>query len=346
MDPKILVVDDNEDNRYTLVRRLRREGYPNVVVAENGRRALDLIETGRIDLVLLDIMMPEMNGYDVLERIKAHPSWREIPVIMISAIEDIDSVVRCIVLGAEDYLPKPFNPVLLRARVGSSLEKKRLRDSEALYLQRLETEKRRGDELLHAILPPSAVAELREHNEVKPRRHENVTVLFADIVGFTRYCDQTPAEKVVAELRALVDRYEDIVAAQGMEKIKTIGDAFLATASLLQPLEDGVLAAVRCGQAMIAVAQSIEPRWLVRVGIHCGSVVAGIMGRRQYLFDLWGDTVNTAARITAGAEGGTILMSGAAWSQVRGRCTGQSRGLIELKGKGALELFVCSRIEG
>ena len=126
MDPKILVVDDNEDNRYTLVRRLRREGYSNVVVAENGRHALDVIETDSIDLVLLDIMMPEMNGYDVLERIKAHPSWREIPVIMISAIEDIDSVVRCIALGAEDYLPKPFNARELMARIRAVLRRERV----------------------------------------------------------------------------------------------------------------------------------------------------------------------------------------------------------------------------
>jgi CheY-like chemotaxis protein len=131
----LLVVDDNEDNRYTLTRRLAREGYTTVVTATNGREALDLLAAHRFDLVLLDVMMPELNGYEVLERIRADDRLRHVPVIMISAVDQIESVVRCIELGAEDYLPKPFNPVLLRARVGACLEKKRLRDQEIRYLQ-------------------------------------------------------------------------------------------------------------------------------------------------------------------------------------------------------------------
>jgi PleD family two-component response regulator len=131
----LLVVDDNEDNRYTLTRRLAREGYAAVVTATNGREALDLLAARRFDLVLLDVMMPELNGYEVLERLRADDRLRHVPVIMISALDQLDSVVRCIELGAEDYLAKPFNPVLLRARVGACLEKKRLRDQEMRYLQ-------------------------------------------------------------------------------------------------------------------------------------------------------------------------------------------------------------------
>jgi CheY-like chemotaxis protein len=134
-DCTLLVVDDNEDNRYTLTRRLAREGYTTVVTATNGREALDLLSARRFDLVLLDVMMPELNGYEVLERLRADDRLRHVPVIMISAVDQIESVVRCIELGAEDYLPKPFNPVLLRARVGACLEKKRLRDQELRYLQ-------------------------------------------------------------------------------------------------------------------------------------------------------------------------------------------------------------------
>jgi signal transduction histidine kinase len=124
----LLVVDDNEDNRYTLTRRLAREGYTNVTTASDGREALGRLAAARFDLVLLDIMMPHMNGYEVLERMKADDALRDIPVIVISAVDEIDSVVRCIELGAEDYLPKPFNPILLRARVGASLQRKRLLD--------------------------------------------------------------------------------------------------------------------------------------------------------------------------------------------------------------------------
>ncbi len=127
-DAALLVVDDNEDNRYTLTRRLKRLGYTNVATATNGREALEVLQANPIDLVLLDIMMPDMNGYEVLERLKADPQRRHIPVIMISAIEEVESVIRCIELGAEDYLSKPFNPTLLRARVGASLERKKLND--------------------------------------------------------------------------------------------------------------------------------------------------------------------------------------------------------------------------
>ncbi|MFH0341197.1 MAG: response regulator [Chromatiales bacterium] len=130
----LLVVDDNETNRDMLSRRLRHQGY-RVSMAEDGRRALESVRAQSVDLVLLDVLMPEMDGYETLKQIKADPRLRDIPVIMISALNEIQSVVRCIEHGAEDYLPKPFNPVLLRARIGACLEKKRLRDQEVLYLQ-------------------------------------------------------------------------------------------------------------------------------------------------------------------------------------------------------------------
>jgi sigma-B regulation protein RsbU (phosphoserine phosphatase) len=152
-DYTLLVVDDSEDNRYTLTRRLAREGFTSVVTAADGRQALDLLQERRFDLVLLDIMMPELNGYEVLERIKADKRLRHIPVIMISAVDQIESVIRCIELGAEDYLPKPFNPTLLRARVGASLEKKRLRDEIIAHLGRIERELESAREIQLSMVP-------------------------------------------------------------------------------------------------------------------------------------------------------------------------------------------------
>lgn len=149
---RILVVDDNESNRDVLSRRLRRGGYV-VEVAVDGREALEAIAAGEFDLILLDIMMPEMNGYEVLERLKADEALRHIPVLMISAVDDVDSVVRCIELGADDYLPKPFNPTLLRARVQSSLARKRLYDSERRYARSLARELEIGREIQMGFLP-------------------------------------------------------------------------------------------------------------------------------------------------------------------------------------------------
>ncbi len=160
----ILVVDDNEMNRDMLSRRLKRQGH-TVMMAENGRQALDMIKMENFDLILLDIMMPEMNGYEVLEQMKRDESLPYVPVIMISAVDEIDSIVRCIELGAEDYLPKPFNRVLLKARITASLEKKRLRDRQEAYIQQLDIENQRQSQELErarqvqlSMLPDAAPA--------------------------------------------------------------------------------------------------------------------------------------------------------------------------------------------
>src|SRR5262249_46372277 len=133
----ILVVDDDEGNRDVLARRLAREGY-TVSVAADGNAAFAALDSTPVDLVLLDVMMPGMDGYEVLTRLKANPERRRVPVLMISALDEIGSVVRCIELGAEDYLSKPFDPVLLRARIGACLEKKRLYDQERSLRRELE----------------------------------------------------------------------------------------------------------------------------------------------------------------------------------------------------------------
>lgn len=341
--PALLVVDDNENNRYTLSRRLNREGYDKVSFAENGQEALDHLARQPCDLILLDITMPVLNGYETLERVKSDMRLREIPVIMISALDQMDSVVRCIENGAEDYLAKPFNAGLLRARLRACLEKKWLRDREVEYLKQIEVEKKRADDLLHATLPAAAVHELKSTNSVRPRRFEDVAVLFCDVVDFTSYCDQHGPEDVVSHLQGLVTAFEAITAKHGLEKIKTIGDAFMATAGLLQHVEDAAVASVRAGLDMIEAARAHESGWEVRVGVHMGPVVGGVIGRKMYSFDIWGDTVNIASRIVAQAEPGSVLVSASIWRNLREAFDGRSKGLVELKGKGTLELIHCVR---
>jgi class 3 adenylate cyclase len=343
-DAALLVVDDNEDNRYALTQRLAREGYDNIATATNGREALNCLAAHAVDLVLLDIMMPELDGYRVLECMRADPALRHVPVIMISAVSEMESVVRCIELGAEDYLLKPFNRVLLRARIGACLERKRLHDREIAHLEEIERQHRRADRLLHAILPAAAVAELEATDRVQPRRFDDVAVFFADIVGFTAYCEAHPPEEVVSNLQSLVEVFEALSARHGMEKIKTIGDAMLATANLLEPHDDPVLASVRLGFDLADAAQRNPAHWQIRTGIHVGPVVAGVIGRSKFSFDLWGDTVNVAARL-AGIGGPAIHLSGCAWAQVADRCGGACLGPVHLKGKGIIQAYRCEGIE-
>jgi phosphoserine phosphatase RsbU/P len=151
--PRLLVVDDNEDNRYTLTMMLNIEGYDDVVVAEDGVKALDLLKSEAFDLVLLDVMMPHVNGYEVLAELKNVGRLRDLPVLMISAVTELDSVVRCIELGAVDYLPKPFNPVLLKARIAACLEKKRLRDALLAHAARMESELAVARDLQMSMVP-------------------------------------------------------------------------------------------------------------------------------------------------------------------------------------------------
>ena len=339
----ILVVDDDEGNRAMLSRRLVRLGF-EVVTAQNGKQALEKLRAEKFDLMLLDIQMPELNGYEVLEQLKADPALCDIPVIVLSASDETDRVARCIEMGAEDYLPKPFDPVLLQARLGASLEKKRLRDREISHLRQIQEEKKRSEDLLHIILPVDVAAELKKTRSVKPRRCENVGVLFCDVVAFTSYCDQHPPEEIHANLQALVEAFEKIAGEHGLEKIKTIGDAFMATAGLLTGMENPALNCVRCGLVMIEKARKLPPRWQIRVGVHLGPVIAGVVGRRKYQYDVWGDAVNTAARMEQAAAPGTICVTAETWRHLAGHCEGAHQGQSEIKGKGQLELYRVERL--
>jgi class 3 adenylate cyclase/CheY-like chemotaxis protein len=348
---RILIVDDEPYNRDVLAQELELLEH-ETLIAVHGRDALDRLGSEAVDLILLDIMMPEMDGFAVLRRLKDDPRLRHVPVIMISALDDLDSIVRCVELGAEDHLPKPFDPVLLKARIGACLEKKRWRDQEVAYLarierqmQEIERERARADRLLHAILPPSAVAELKARDRVTPRRYEQVAVLFGDIVSFTPYCERHPAEEVVANLDRLTRACEELVSAHGLEKIKTVGDCVVATANLLEPHAEPVLASVRCAFAMAEAARANPARWQIRIGIHVGPVVAGVVGQSKFTFDVWGDTVNVAARLSDYGADGAVYLSEVAWRQLDGRVRGQPLGPVPLKGKGAIEVWRCERIE-
>jgi adenylate cyclase len=340
----ILIVDDELPNRILLNDWVETIGQ-SAVLADNGLEALALARQKSPDLILLDMMMPVMGGLQVLHALKADPALCHVPVIIISAADDMEQVIACIREGAEDYLNKPFNPELLRARITSSLRKldllrseRRLREQMDLYLVELKEARRRSDALLSAMLPDEKVAELKETGRVKPRRHENVAILFADVVGFTSYCDRHEPEEVVSHLREMVEAFERIVARHELEKVKTIGDAFMAAGGLLKAVPSPAAACVRAGLEMLAALASLPARWQLRIGVHVGPVVAGVVGGVKYQFDIFGDTVNTAARIQNHATPGSVCASMAAWAEIAHLFRGESLGPIEMKGKGKMEI--------
>ncbi len=329
---RLLVVDDNVFNREHLREVLVQHGH-EVVEAEDGEVALALVAAETFDLILLDVMMPKVSGYEVLERLKAQGAWQHIPVIMISALDQLDSVIHCVVRGAEDYLIRPCNELLLQARVGACLEKKRLRDREGAHLRCI-------DDLLHAIFPPELVVELKETQTIRPRRHERVGVLFLDIVGFTSFCDgqRDRPEVVVDLLQRQVVAFEQVAKKHGVQKVKTIGDAFMAVAGLLRPCDNPVLTLVRCGLDLIECARQGVAGWQVRVGVHVGPVVAGKLGESQYSFDLWGATVNLAARMESSGRPGIVTLSPQAWEAVAHVCRGAPRD-VAVRGIGGVTVW-------
>jgi class 3 adenylate cyclase len=164
-------------------------------------------------------------------------------------------------------------------------------------------------------------------------------VLFADVVGFTRYCEAHTPEEAVSNLQELVQAYEDLALHYGLQKIRTSGDAFMAVGGMLKSLPNPVLNCVRCGLEMIPAATELPAQWHVRVGIHVGPLMAAVVGRRQYLFDVWGDTVNTAERIESNGLADAVNLSTEAWQRVSDQCEGESLGSFQVKGKGELEII-------
>jgi adenylate cyclase len=304
-----LVVDDDAMNRMVLQRSLEREGHA-VRVAANGRAALELLRSEPFDIVLLDVLMPEMDGLELLELIQSDDELRATPVIMISALEDMASVVRCIELGAEDYLPKPFDPVLLRARINGCLTKKRLRDVERKYL---EERHRRVRDLFARFVPEAVVDEVLEHAGEDLRlggQRRTATVMFCDLRDFTSFAEARPPELVVDVLNRYLSAMSDVILKHGGTLIGFQGDGILAAFGT--PIEqpdhaDRALSATRemVGQALDGFnawlqEESIGGSFRIGVGLNSGVIMAGNVGSERRLeYTVIGDTTNTASRLEA-----------------------------------------------
>ncbi|MDD2901383.1 MAG: adenylate/guanylate cyclase domain-containing protein [Syntrophales bacterium] len=325
----ILVVDDNRMNRLMLARGLEKQGH-RVAFAEHGRQALEMLAEEDFDLVLLDIEMPEMNGYQVLERLAADVRWRELPVIMISAVEEIDSVVRCIEMGAEDYLNKPFNPVLLKARVDASLEKKRLRDEQRALFRKFASDEV-ADELLNSGFSLGG-------------RLVEATVLFSDIRSFTTIAESQLPQDTIELLNDYFSLMFEVIANEGGIVNQMIGDGLMCIFGAPLPLEDHRQRAVRAALQMMELIRGFNEEQVrlnrvqirIGIGIASGVMVAGYVGTQQRAtYTCVGDTVNLAARLEAHTKvvGEPILIE-------ENTCQGLGRqievvpqGEVRLKGK-------------
>jgi len=325
----ILVVDDNKMNRLLLARGLEQQGH-KVGFAENGRQALELLRAQSFDLVLLDVLMPEMDGYQVLEQLMADPHLKNVPVIMVSAVDELESVVKCIEMGAEDYLPKPINPVLLKARIGASLEKKRLRDRQHELIRKFATDEVAEDLLISGFSLGGKLIQ--------------ATVMFSDIRSFTTLAEsQSPSETI----ELLSDYYAlmmDAISGEGGVVNHMAGDGLMAVFGAPLPCADHCERAARAAVQMIELIRqyNVERATLKRVpirigiGVASGEVIAGYAGtQRRATYTCLGDTVNIAARLESHTKvvGQPILIDGATRQELTDDIAVEDQGEVQLKGK-------------
>ena len=296
----ILVIDDDPLNRRLLTATLERQGH-QTSSAEDGKAALAMLAEDRPDVVLLDLVMPGMDGMEVLERIKSDEQLRHLPVIVISGVDDAESVVRCIEMGAEDFLPKPFDPVILRARVNAGLNRKALHD--------LEQERVRS--VFARFVPESLVGALLDRTDggsTIPAESLTGTVLFGDLRGFTPFAESLPVDQVIDVLNHYLSLMTDAILDNGGTLVDYMGDGVMAAFGAPVPTQDHADRAVAAARSMLGEKLPLFNRWLAAsgvgdgfrmgIGVNSGPVMSGSVGSERRLeYAVIGDTVNTASRI-------------------------------------------------
>ena len=333
---RLLVADDNKVNRLLLARSLELQGH-RAAMAENGSVALEMLRREAFDLLLLDINMPGLDGFQVLEQLKADRALRDLPVIVTSAVEGLDSVVRCIELGAEDYLPKPVNPVLLRARIGASLEKKRLRDQQAALVRRFAT--------------PEVAQDMAMSGFALGGRRLHCTVMFSDIRGFTALVASQTPEQTIELLNAYYALMFEAISGHGGVVNQMVGDGLMAIFGAPLPLGGHGACAVRAALEMCELVALFnadrrsagQPGIAIGIRIASGDVVAGYTGTQQRAtYTCIGDAVNLAARLEAHTKVAArqILVDGALCASLGAQWPFEGLGAVEFKGLArAVEVF-------
>jgi adenylate cyclase len=354
----ILVVDDDPINRTMLTRLLEQDGH-RVETAADGGRALEMLHADPFDVVLLDVVMPEMDGYEVLSRLKADDALRHLSVLMITAVDDVASAARCIELGADDYLPKPFDPTVLRARISAGLTKKRVHDLESRHLaemarlnRRLEAriEEQMGELVRSGELRrflPHQVAESLLAGDLKPdERFERrkITALFADLVGFTDLSESLEPEELADVLNDYLREMTAVAVSHGGALDNFIGDGLMVIfgAPVRSDEGDQALAAVRTALSMRARARELTMRLRgraipgdlqIRAGINTGHCTVGVFGSEvMRAYKAVGFAVNIAARLQAEADPGSILCGFRTYALIEDRVEAVRREPLFVKG--------------
>ena len=338
----VLIVDDEEPNRVLLRDVLEAHGY-QIAEAENGEQALDIIAGRSPDVILLDVMMPKMDGFEVCRRLKRAGRTPPIPILMVTALSERKERLMGIAAGANDFLTKPVDLQDVTLRVGNAVYAKRLCDQ-------LRAERERSDQLLRNILPNRIADRMKKGETNIADHHPDVTVLLADLVGFTTLSAHIAPEQVVYLLNEIFSAFDGLAEKHSLEKIKTIGDAYMVVGGISPARPDHADAIAELALDMKAEIEQLNRQYNtsihIRIGISTGPVIAGVIGRKKFAYDLWGDTVNLACRLESMGEAGTIQVSEVTYQRLKGRYRFDGNRNAHIKGRGTETVYSLSdRIE-
>ena len=346
----ILIVDDESAN-LDIIDKILQQSNHKTFTAESGEEALKILkkESAKIDLILLDLIMPEVNGMDLLKTLKDDNNTYHIPVIMLSALDEIDTIVECISMGADDFLIKPVNRILLHARLNNALEKKYFHDKEIKYQKQIKIEQEKSDKLLLNILPESIAERLKNGESLIADDFEDSTVLFADLAGFTKLSSTISATDVVMQLNSIFSLFDGMLIKYSLEKIKTIGDCYMLAGGLPKPDKNHADSVARMALEMLDTIEQINTKTdqslKVRIGINSGPVAAGVIGREKFIYDLWGDTVNVASRMETFGSNSKIHVSSSTYLQLKDYYNFTKRDKINIPGKGAMQTYFLNSLK-
>ena len=345
---KVLIVDDLEANVRLLDRTLLGAGYTSIASTRDPHKVCGLHRENRYDLILLDLEMPGMDGFQVMAGLKEIEKDGYLPVLVITA--QPEHKLRALRAGAKDFVSKPFDLAEVLARVYNMIEVRLLHlETKRLY-DEVVAEKKVSERLLLNVLPRSIAERLKSDHAVIADSFPDVTVLFADIVDFTKLSEDMSPERLVALLNAIFALFDTIADHRGLEKVKTIGDAYMAVAGLPTQVNDHAVRAAHMALDMIEVLNRFNQEngclLQVRIGIHTGAVVAGVIGKRKFIYDLWGDAVNIASRMESQGVAGRVQVTEATRKKLSEPFLLEERGVVEIKGKGEMQTWFLSEVPG
>ncbi|MBK8397727.1 MAG: response regulator [Leptospiraceae bacterium] len=397
--PTIVFAEDSSVQGVMLKRILVESGY-SVFWGKNGAEAYELIQREKPSLIITDVEMPDMNGFELCKKVKTNDALKDIPVVICSSLARPEDIITGIECGADGYVTKPYDKQYLMYRVEALLNNPIAANEDVAPLtinyagksfeivadrthilnmllstyenslkqynelvnaqielkklnKSLDNSKKETEELLLNILPKPIARELRKTGKTKPVFYESASILFTDFKGFTKLSEKFSTEELIHQLDQFFSYFDSVMQMYKIEKIKTIGDAYMCVSGIPEPDPNHAINIIKAGLELADYmtivntlnAQKNIPPWEIRIGVHSGPLVAGVVGTKKFCYDVWGDSVNVASRMESSGFPGRVNVSGYTYELVKDQFECEYRGKIEAKNKGEIDMYFVNSVK-